>query len=931
MDAVAAGWLGGAPAPQLADDAQRLALAWALKERAYATIYADLPLAESAANKVSTLGQQAATESARSELVAIAAWLGGAAEAGHQAANSLIKLDTAYQAFQALGQSRHAAASQVPKIIALSMLGRHDEALACARRTLAQFSALGDDGAAGKVEINLGSMLLRQDRYAEAADHYRRAAVRFARVGDRQHSVLADLGLAGALTWQFEFDEATRIYERAEARVRAHGLAGLQGVIDSSRGMLELHRGRHAQALRWLESALRIAEQQGPPQRLADARAELAEAYLALNLLPEAAALYEQAVEDCRANDAPVEQAWAAAQLGLTLARQGHDDPALERLAQARGLFDAQGNAVGAARLESHAAAISLRSGRPETALRQAGAAAGALAGSGMRGWWLEAHLLVAEAMAALRRDQEAWRSFEVVREHAGELAEVLARCLTGQGLLLRRRADMAGARARLEQAASAIETQHAGLNGDEFRTAYLTDKQGAYDALIELALDDTGPRAAAHLLACMERSRARALSLGLGRGDTHAEPDRAQAQRRESLRWLQQQGQQAAAAGDAPRAAALSARAREVETEALEAHRRSQAALADGLAAATGAGAPLSAATLQAELEAHEALVEYAWVGDRLAAVVMRRDRLRCFELDARGLGERVEQLRFQINSLRFGAPALRQHAAQMTARTTTHLRALHAQVWAPLADEVADAEHVVVAPHRALHYVPFGALHDGSVALLDRHALSLTPSAGLWYAGRAVPRRVPSRAVVVGRGGSQLPHVRTEVEAVGAVFGERAVVLLDERATLPALAAAVPGTHLLHLACHGQFRADSPYFSSLDLADGGLTLRDAAALPLAGAMVTLSACETGVSRVAPGDELLGLVRGFLMAGAPTVLATLWTVDDAGTASLMSDFYRALGAGQAPAQALRQAQLALRERSPHPYFWAPFALHGRA
>jgi len=136
-----------------------------------------------------------------------------------------------------------------------------------------------------------------------------------------------------------------------------------------------------------------------------------------------------------------------------------------------------------------------------------------------------------------------------------------------------------------------------------------------------------------------------------------------------------------------------------------------------------------------------------------------------------------------------------------------------------------------------------------------------------------------------------------------------------------------------VLHIACHGQFRADSPYFSSLHLADGPLTLRDAAALPLQAALVTLSACETGLNRIAPGDELLGLVRGFLLAGAPSVMASLWTVDDASTAALMGGFYRRLAASPdapAVAQALREAQVEVLATQAHPYFWAAFSLHGR-
>ena len=152
----------------------------------------------------------------------------------------------------------------------------------------------------------------------------------------------------------------------------------------------------------------------------------------------------------------------------------------------------------------------------------------------------------------------------------------------------------------------------------------------------------------------------------------------------------------------------------------------------------------------------------------------------------------------------------------------------------------------------------------------------------------------------------------------------------LLDADATVAALRERAPSTDLLHLACHGQFRPDSPLFSSLKLGDGWMTVHDAYTLELGAGLVTLSACETGVSAVAPGDELIGLVRGFFYAGSPSLLLSLWTVDDEATAELMRDFYTHLRAGARPAAALRSAQLRqLRER-PHPFFWSPFILTGR-
>jgi CHAT domain-containing protein len=89
------------------------------------------------------------------------------------------------------------------------------------------------------------------------------------------------------------------------------------------------------------------------------------------------------------------------------------------------------------------------------------------------------------------------------------------------------------------------------------------------------------------------------------------------------------------------------------------------------------------------------------------------------------------------------------------------------------------------------------------------------------------------------------------------------------------------------------------------------------------------MSACETGLGKVASGDDVVGLMRGFLYAGARNVLGSLWMVDDAATAGLMTRFYRHRAA-TGNADALRQAQLELMRQYPHPYFWAAFYLTGK-
>jgi CHAT domain-containing protein len=93
----------------------------------------------------------------------------------------------------------------------------------------------------------------------------------------------------------------------------------------------------------------------------------------------------------------------------------------------------------------------------------------------------------------------------------------------------------------------------------------------------------------------------------------------------------------------------------------------------------------------------------------------------------------------------------------------------------------------------------------------------------------------------------------------------------------------------------------------------------------------VVLSACETALGKLTRGDELTGLTRAFIYAGTPSVITTLWQVNDRAAFELMREFYRQLKAGANKAEALRQAQLAMLERRPHPYYWAAYELIGEA
>lgn len=172
------------------------------------------------------------------------------------------------------------------------------------------------------------------------------------------------------------------------------------------------------------------------------------------------------------------------------------------------------------------------------------------------------------------------------------------------------------------------------------------------------------------------------------------------------------------------------------------------------------------------------------------------------------------------------------------------------------------------------------------------------------------------------------RLPAVLAEARAVAALLPSELYV--EDEATRATLVRAAARHRVIHLAAHGEARLDNPTFAHIQLADGQLSTVDVFNLPLQGTLVTLSACETGQSVVTGGDELIGLSRGFLYAGASTLVQSLWRVKDHTTAQMMTHFYGEICAGKPKGAALRAAQRAmLSSHGVHPYYWAPFQLIG--
>jgi CHAT domain-containing protein len=170
------------------------------------------------------------------------------------------------------------------------------------------------------------------------------------------------------------------------------------------------------------------------------------------------------------------------------------------------------------------------------------------------------------------------------------------------------------------------------------------------------------------------------------------------------------------------------------------------------------------------------------------------------------------------------------------------------------------------------------------------------------------AQPGARKSRKGVVLVAGPRLPGAGPEVAALARRYKD-AVRLTARSATAEAVLAAFDGAPLAHVAAHGRFRSDNPQFSALELADGPLTVHDLESLRRPPDLLVLSACDSGLSTVHPGDELLGLAASLLGLGTRSVVASLLPVPDDATRRLMVGFHGSLHRGASPAQALAGAQ----------------------
>lgn len=847
-------------------------------------------------------------------------------------AESLVLLDRAGRVAEGAGLAFLAATCHQSRGAGLYHLDDYPPALAAYEQAQRAFAALGAERYVTLTRFNVAAVLYMLNRYADALATYAAIAEDAQARGNTLRLARCHMNMALCHSQLGRYDQALDLYYRAWQGAAAAGARPLAAQCEMNLAGTLRRVGRYDEALARYERARQVFAQLKMPVRGAHCELRLAELYLALDRRDEALGCLTRGRAMCAEARLSIYVALADRERArVILARgrggeDGDDGVGLTGLAEARAVFAAAGLLVDVALCDLVLGEAHLQQDQP-----------------------LAAERAFAAALAVLSPGipDEAWRA------HDG-----LARCALAQGARARALTEWLAALEMMTRLRGTLPTE---------RTSggFFTDRQPVYQAALALALDLGDAEAA---LAVSEAAKSQTFrSLGhaaTGRRSADHDPylaallAREAALRRDfdrqrralSLVSTDDTGLALRDAGDLlmdqpPALARLRDIANAYE-ETLELLR---------LAQPTWQGAAAGLFSLDA-LRTQAARLGRPWAG---LSYHLADAALTVFYLDA----DRLVVARQTLTP--YDAEIVRQcthvgrdyrrliYGGQISGRAApmavgaAHRRHLYRLLVPPaIADALRTAAlgpdgRLFIAPHAALHALPFSALLDGEIVLGEQAALVYAPSldALTWLLGQAQPTRAVGRALVCGLADFQgqarpLPHVVAEVERVREALGDRADVWWGEQASRAWLLAlsesdALAEYDVLHFATHAIVSRLAPSMSRILLADAALTFADILALRLRARLVTLSACESLLGETQPGDEILSLALAFLWAGGQAVVASLWPVEDEATSRLMAAFYRHYAAGADAAQSLRHAQGEMRATGASAYDWAAFVVIG--
>ncbi|MDX2032207.1 MAG: CHAT domain-containing tetratricopeptide repeat protein [Blastocatellia bacterium] len=869
------------------------------------------------------------------------------ANAAGQYADSVDCFKQAGAIYQEQGAPVEAARMVRSMIDPMMYLGQYEEALLLADGARRILSSHHERGLLAQLETNVGNLHHRMDQYQAAKSCYEAALGAFSELNDQTAQAIVSFNLGNIQSNLDDFRQAQALYDAAYELYARQGMELSAAQVRYSIGYLSFLKGEYHQAMRILHETHRDFVRLGDERLAALCQLDLAEIYLQLNVYEEAGAQAAEARMRFESLDLRYEAAKSLAWFGLSCSRQERLDEAEEAFIASRKEFLREGNEIYKGLLDLYRAEIAIKRNRADEGLALATEACAIFEAHSLKTRTGYAQLIIARALAVKGAVADAGRICRSILASGEELAapwldtqvfELLGDLALAEGF-------QDHAYRYYKQSVELVERMRSHIRVDEFRSAFFREKLQVYEKLIKLCLAEGTPEKETEAFFFLESRKARTLvdmvaqDRPIAPADGEAPVDeelyRLWRQLREELHWYYSKAGQR----DTNEKSRLvtSDRALQLEITRRERELANVARIVqirDPHFAWQENATGMTVGELRVHLAPEETVVEYYFDEERLRIFVIDGDRLHVVSspFDKSQLRELIFEYRFQMEKFRYGQDYVAACQNQMLSHVKACLHDLHRALVAPIQTLIAGRKLIFI-PFDILHNVPFQALYDGERYLLDGHEISYAPSARLLALCRHKSARSllgdSIRVVVFGAADAVAPKITEEIQAISALFPE-AACFTGADANAESLRAKFPESDILHIACHAVFRQDNPTFSALKLSDGLLNFYDVSSMRSPASLVTLSGCSTGNQRIYGGDEILGLVRGFMCAGAVSLVVSLWAVNDPATAKLMPEFYDRVRLGVDYGRALREASLAIRAEHPHPYFWAPFVLIGQ-
>jgi CHAT domain-containing protein/tetratricopeptide (TPR) repeat protein len=839
--------------------------------------------------------------------------------------------------FEAEGDEEELARTLSGSIQPLLLLGHYDQALAAADRARGLFVKQGNMLRLARLDINIGNIYHRQDRFAEALVCYERAYNELVVHDDAEGMAAVMSNLPLCYMNLNEFPRALEMYQKARRHCEQKGMPILVAYADYNIAYLYFLRGEYGRAIQMLREAAESGKKANDAYQIALCSLDLSEIYIEVNLIAEASQLAREANLHFQQLGFGYEAAKALVFAAVAASRQGQAFEGIKLFSTAKELFIRDNNHVWPALIDLYQALVLFNEGRLFEARQLCVAARDFFGPSAMRSKAVLAELLLVRIAlrmneaATARQHSEA--ALQQVQKMESPMLTYQAEFLMGEVERTTGNPDLAYECYR--RAREALETLRGSLRGEELKIAFFQNKLEVYENLVELSLTAARLEEA---FAYVELAKSRSLTDRLMQPvHVSSEADAGQSDLvrsirnlREELNWyynLIEREQLKPEERSPERIQKLEQQARAHEDDLMRALH--EATLNEASQAGVQIPNAVSLEKIRSLLPADTALVEYFRIQDRDIACVLSRDDLQIRQVTVESRVKKTLQLfQFQLAKFRLDPQYVAGFQELMLESTQGHLQTLYQELIDPIAD-LLGAKHLVFAPHGLLHHIPFHALFDGEAYLTDKFSISYSPSASVYALCCEKTVNVSGGSLVLGVADNQAPLILEEVKALSTIL-PNAKMFVGEAASEGVLRSLGPASRIIHIATHGYFRQDNPMFSSIRLGDSYLSLYDLDHFKLPAELVVLSGCATGRNTVTPGDELMGLVRGLLQAGAQSLMLSLWDVHDASTRDFMIAFYSRLAQGWTKPLALQAAMAEIRKTYRHPYYWAPFMLIGK-